>query len=71
MGFFMQAMSVIGAVAKYIFRNKKNKTFKQIYMQKAFGNNPLLDFDMDNAYFGLTITVIVTLIAFLIHKYIE
>ena len=71
MGFFMQIMSVIGATAKFLFRNKENKTLKQIYMQKPVGNNPLLDFDMNNAYIGLSITVILTLLIFFIHKFID
>lgn len=51
-------LSFIGSLFKFLFRNKKRKSFRKIHLEKAFGDNILSDYSPENATLGLIIVVI-------------
>jgi hypothetical protein len=55
-------LSFIGSFFKFLFGNRKKKSFRKIHLEKAFGDNILSDYSPENATLGLIIVVIVLVV---------
>jgi len=62
MGFRGHLTSFIGTTFKYIFCNRKRKSFKEIHLDGAFGNDFWSDYSPANATLGTIIIIVLFLI---------